>query len=95
MLENVYFCSHLHASTTSLYCSTHFAHTSTRTTRQIYTHSIHALLYIVYVSAGEPFFKNGEKLRLYSIAVMGPGSVGKSAMTLQFVQVRMSCCIYI
>lgn len=48
----------------------------------------------IFVSCGEPF--NGPKagnnkqkqtnLPLYSIAVMGPGSVGKSAITLQYVQ---------
>lgn len=42
----------------------------------------------VYVSAGEPFGKkaNSAGLLTHSIAVMGPGSVGKSAMTLQYVQ---------
>lgn len=48
----------------------------------------------VYLSCGEPF-KGGIKARpakgsvgaaVYSVAVMGPGSVGKSAMTLQYVQ---------
>jgi len=43
---------------------------------------------VVYVSAGEPFSDRTAKDRcpLYSIAVMGPGSVGKSAMTMQYVQ---------
>jgi hypothetical protein len=45
---------------------------------------------VIYISAGEPFApKKGakeESCDMYSIAVMGPGSVGKSAITLQFVQ---------
>lgn len=45
----------------------------------------------VYVSCGEPFCgekaqKTKSNVPIYSIAVMGPGSVGKSAMTLQYVQ---------
>lgn len=46
----------------------------------------------VYLSCGEPFKgqgKGGAQAAVeqnYSIAVMGPGSVGKSAMTLQYVQ---------
>jgi hypothetical protein len=53
---------------------------------------------VVYVSAGEAFFrtrdqsagsasaKKAEQCVTYSIAVMGAGSVGKSAMTLRYVQ---------
>lgn len=45
---------------------------------------------VLYISAGEPFKGRGkssnQQCPLYSIAVMGPGSVGKSAMTLQYVQ---------
>lgn len=43
---------------------------------------------VIFVSAGEPFADKApkEKCPLYSIAVMGPGSVGKSAMTMQYVQ---------
>jgi len=43
---------------------------------------------VVYVSAGEAFHKSvkEDSCKLYSIAVMGPGAVGKSAMTLQYVQ---------
>eukprot|EP00455_Lapot_gusevi_P056743 TRINITY_DN9509_c0_g5_i2.p1 TRINITY_DN9509_c0_g5~~TRINITY_DN9509_c0_g5_i2.p1 ORF type:complete len:298 (+),score=78.26 TRINITY_DN9509_c0_g5_i2:73-894(+) len=48
----------------------------------------------LYISAGEPFHAKGGPARaavkgnstLYSIAIMGPGSVGKSALTLQYVQ---------
>jgi len=47
----------------------------------------------IYVSAGEVFCgsnkgqeKAKEKLPMYSIAIMGPGAVGKSAMTVQYVQ---------
>jgi len=40
----------------------------------------------VFVSAGEPFHKSEARCRTLSLAVMGPGAVGKSAMTLQFVQ---------
>jgi len=48
----------------------------------------------VFISSGEPFHGLGSSKNktpaaqcpLYSIAVMGPGSVGKSAMTLQYVQ---------
>jgi len=40
----------------------------------------------VFVSSGEPFHKSDAKCRTLSLAVMGPGAVGKSAMTLQFVQ---------
>lgn len=43
---------------------------------------------VVYVSSGEPFSDKSSrgKCPLHSIAVMGPGSVGKSAMTMQYVQ---------
>jgi len=43
---------------------------------------------IVYVSAGEPLSAKAkdDHFVLFSLAVMGPGSVGKSAMTLQYVQ---------
>lgn len=47
----------------------------------------------IFVSCGEPFIGHGNgkaksapACPLYSIAVMGPGAVGKSAMTLQYVQ---------
>lgn len=46
---------------------------------------------VIFISAGEPFSpkksaKDDTGLELFQIAVMGPGSVGKSAITLQFVQ---------
>jgi len=48
---------------------------------------------VAYISAGEPFFRNQQGQNdenvqdvTYSIAVMGAGSVGKSAVTLRFVQ---------
>lgn len=49
---------------------------------------------VLYVSQGEPFYKTQanavqrrpEQCITYSIAVMGAGSVGKSALTLRYVQ---------
>lgn len=46
---------------------------------------------IIYVSSGETFYKYNSKshtntVPIYSLAVMGPGSVGKSAITRRFVQ---------
>lgn len=43
---------------------------------------------VIYVSGGEPFCNKvaTETFPQYSLTVMGPTSVGKSAMTMQFVQ---------
>jgi len=46
---------------------------------------------VIYVSTGEAFFKQTNKRKeanvpTYAVAVMGPGSVGKSAMTRRYVQ---------
>jgi len=41
---------------------------------------------ILFVSSGEPFHKSEGKVQTLSLAVMGPGAVGKSALTLRFVQ---------
>jgi len=42
----------------------------------------------VYVSQGEPFFKGRkeQKLKAFKVGVLGHGAVGKSALTLRFVQ---------
>jgi len=41
----------------------------------------------VYVSATEGFFKSGgSKCKMYRIAILGPGGVGKSCLTLRYIR---------
>jgi len=41
----------------------------------------------IFISEGEPFFKSdSSRVRLYKIAVLGPGGVGKSSLTVRYVR---------
>jgi GTPase KRas protein len=43
----------------------------------------------IYVSAGEPFYKKSDarsRVPTYAVAIIGPGTVGKSSITRRFVQ---------
>jgi len=41
----------------------------------------------IFISTGEPFFKaDSSRVRQYKIAVLGPGGVGKSSLTVRYVR---------